>query len=107
MHPNTFPLVRKIMNDEPRYSEFNFRDVPLGFGPLYNAIWFPSGSISRRSNARRKSDEPIDDVCCIHYLTDVDENTPCFCVIPKSSKFKTLEEAHRVLKDQYSFDRQF
>ena len=101
MHPNTFPLVRKIMNNEPRYSEFNFRDVPFGSGPLYKAIGFHRDR-SLEDRIFRREKEPIDDVCCIHYLTDVDENTPCFALIPKSSKFKTVEEAYRILKDQYA-----
>ena len=100
MHPITFPLVNKIMNNEARYNEFNFRDVPAGSGPLYKTSRFHHDR-ALEERLFRKDGEPIDDVCCIHYLTDVDKETPCFCVIPKSNKFKTLEEVYQGLGSDY------
>ena len=49
----------------------------------------------------RKRGEPIDDVCCIHYLSVVDENTPSFCVVPRSNKFRSLKEAYNGLGSEY------
>ena len=100
MHPNTFPLVNKLMNYEARYSQFDFRDVPPGSGPLYKTSRFHH---DRALDGRffRKRGEPIDDVCCIHYLSVVDENTPSFCVVPRSNKFRSLKEAYNGLGSEY------
>ena len=34
---------------------------------------------------------PCDWLCAIHYLTDVEPGAPCFCVVPGSNRFETLE----------------
>jgi hypothetical protein len=33
-------------------------------------------------------------MCAIHYLTDVDENTPAFAVVPHSTKHLSLKDAY-------------
>ena len=44
---------------------------------------------------------PCDWLCAIHYLTDVSEQTPAFCVVPKSQHSRTLKEAFETLGDDY------
>ena len=35
-------------------------------------------------------------------LTDTHPRTPCFCVVPKSTRYRTLEEARDALGDEYA-----
>ena len=44
---------------------------------------------------------PLDYVCTIHYLTDVEPGMPAFAVVPKSHQYKLIEEAHEGLSDDY------
>jgi hypothetical protein len=44
---------------------------------------------------------PCDWLCAIHYLTDVAPGAPCFCVVPGSNRFETLQEAFVQLGDDY------
>ena len=41
-------------------------------------------------------------VCAIHYLSDVGASDPCFCVVPNSGPYETLEEARTQLGDAYA-----
>ncbi|MFT5561174.1 MAG: hypothetical protein ACJAYE_003642 [Candidatus Azotimanducaceae bacterium] len=42
-----------------------------------------------------------DNLCAIHYLTDVDASTPAFCVVPRSNQFETLRESYDAFADNY------
>ena len=44
---------------------------------------------------------PCDWLCAIHYLTDVAPGAPCFCVVPGSNRFETLQAAFAGLGDSY------
>ena len=41
-------------------------------------------------------------VCAIHYLSDVEASDPCFCVVPNSGPYETLDEARVQLGDAYA-----
>jgi ectoine hydroxylase-related dioxygenase (phytanoyl-CoA dioxygenase family) len=48
-----------------------------------------------RANPSRITREPYgapDWLCAIHYLTDVDENTPAFAVVPRSVRYEPLRK---------------
>ena len=44
---------------------------------------------------------PCDWLCAIHYLTDVVPGAPCFCVVPDSHRFETLQAAFAGLGELY------
>ncbi len=100
-HPRTFPLAAKILGGEDRirFSEFNFRETPANAG--IGAMNFHHDAVIE-DRLIRKPYMPCDWVCAIHYLTDVAEGTPSFCVVPGSNRFETLKEAYDRLGDDYS-----
>ena len=99
-HPNSFPLVGQILGGEQnvRFSEFNLRETPRDAG--IGAMNFHHDAVVE-DRMLRKPYMPCDWVCAIHYLTDVTPETPSFCVVPQSNRFKTLQEAHETLGDAY------
>ncbi len=99
-HPRTFPLATKILGGEDsiRFSEFNFRETPADAG--VGTMNFHHDAVIE-DRLIRQPYMPCDWLCAIHYLTDVAEGTPSFCVVPGSNKFETLKEAHDALGDDY------
>ncbi|MEM7020032.1 MAG: phytanoyl-CoA dioxygenase family protein [Pseudomonadota bacterium] len=99
-HPRSYPVVARILGGEERvrFSELNFREAPLNAG--VGAMNFHHDAITQ-DRFDRKPYMPCDWLCAIHYLTDVDETTPAFCVVPKSNQYPTLKEAYEGLGDDY------
>ena len=99
-HPISYPLVAELLGGEEhvRFSEFNLRETPEGAG--HGAMNFHHDAVSE-DRLIRKPYMPCDWLCAIHYLTDVEEDTPAFCVVPGSNAFETLNEAYESLGDDY------
>jgi len=100
-HPRSFPLVAYLFGGEQhvRFSEFNFREAPKGAG--FGAMSFHHDA-ALEDRFERQPYYPCDWLCAVHYLTDVDETTPSFCVVPQSNRFETLQEAFEELGEHYS-----
>ena len=100
----TYPLVEAIMGPHMRFAEYQLRDVPRG-GRLADipfhrdAEYFPPAGSRPREGVFANCCY----VCVIHYLTDVDENTPSFCVVPDSHRreFETVDQARQKMGEAY------
>jgi hypothetical protein len=99
-HASSFPLVEHLLGGEgsARFAEFNFRETPRGAGA--GAMNFHQDA-NREDRLTRKPYMPCDWLCAIHYLTDVSADTPTFCVVPRSNKYRTLKEAFGSLGSDY------
>jgi ectoine hydroxylase-related dioxygenase (phytanoyl-CoA dioxygenase family) len=99
-HPSSFPVVARILGgrEHVRFSEFNFRETPEDAGP--GAMNFHHDAVVR-DRLVREPYMPCDWVCAIHYLTDVDESSPAFCVVPGSRRYETLRDAYAALGSAY------
>ena len=99
-HAASYPLVCDLLGgeDRPRFCEFNLRETPENAG--LGAMNFHHDKVSE-DRLLRAPYNPVDWLCAIHYLTDVDETTPSFCVVPYSNRFETLKDTHEKLGDQY------
>ena len=99
-HPRSFPVVARLLGgaEHVRFSEFNLRESPEGAGP--GAMNFHHDAV-REDRLTRTPYMPCDWLCAIHYLTDVAPGAPCFCVVPNSSRFETLQAAFAGLGDSY------
>ncbi len=99
-HPSSYPVVEKILGgkERVRFSELNFRETPENAG--IGQMNFHHDRVSE-DRFEREPYMPVDWLCAIHYLTDVDESTPKFCVVPRSNRFETLTEAFETLGDDY------
>jgi hypothetical protein len=99
-HPVSFPIVCELLGgvQHARFSEFNFRETPenAGFGAMnfHHDATLPDRFL-------RQPYLPCDYLCAIHYLTDVDETTPAFCVVPRSNQFETLRETYEAFGNSY------
>ena len=82
-----------------RFSEFNLRETPADAGTGTMDFHHDAATEDRFI---RQPYMPCDWLCAIHYLTDVDETTPSFCVVPKSNRYETLKEVFVELNDDYS-----
>ena len=99
-HPGSYPMAARILGglDRIRYSEFNFRETPEQAGQ--GKMNFHHDAVVA-DRLLRKPYLPCDWLCAIHYLTDVRANTPAFCVVPGSNRFKNLKQAYVELADNY------
>jgi hypothetical protein len=99
-HPASFPVVAQLLGgeDRARFAEFNFRETPEGAGP--GAMNFHHDAV-REDRLTRTPYMPCDWLCAIHYLTDVEPDAPCFCVVPGSRSYETLKEAFVGLDAEY------
>ena len=99
-HPRSYPVVAHILGGEERvrFSEFNFREAPPNAG--IGAMNFHHDAVAA-DRFTRSPYMPCDWLCAIHYLTDVTNSTPSFCVVPKSNHFASLKEAFEGLGDDY------
>lgn len=99
-HPRSYAVVARILGgeDRVRFSEFNFRETPTDAGK--GAMNFHHDRVAPDRFDRRPYN-PCDWLCAIHYLTDVDETTPAFCVVPKSNRYTTLRDAFEGLGADY------
>src|SRR5579872_2089624 len=96
----SFPVVARVLGGEEhvRFSEFNFRETPEGAGA--GAMNFHHDAV-REDRLTRTPYMPCDWLCAIHYLTDVAPGAPCFCVVPDSNRFETLQAAYEGLGPAY------
>jgi Phytanoyl-CoA dioxygenase (PhyH) len=99
-HPRSYPVVARILGgaEHVRFSEFNLRETPEGAGP--GAMNFHHDAV-RDDRFTRSPYMPCDWLCAIHYLTDVVPGAPCFCVVPDSNQFETLQAAFAGLGNRY------
>jgi len=99
-HPRSFAVVARLLGgeDRVRFSEFNFREAPEGAGA--GAMNFHHDAV-REDRLTRTPYMPCDWLCAIHYLTDVAPGAPCFCVVPGSNRFETLQAAFSGLGNSY------
>ena len=99
-HPSSYPVVSELLGGEDyvRFSEFNFRETPENAG--VGAMNFHHDA-AQADRFVRKPYYPCDWLCAIHYLTDATPDTPAFCVVPGSNRFKTLSEAYQSLGEKY------
>jgi hypothetical protein len=99
-HRSSFPVVARLMGGEEhvRFSEFNFREAPEGAG--VGLMNFHHDAVEE-DRLTRIPYMPCDWLCAIHYLSDVAPGSPCFCVVPDSNRFETLQEAFEKLGDDY------
>jgi hypothetical protein len=99
-HPRSFPVVARLLGGEEhaRYAEFNFRETPEGAG--LRAMNFHHDAV-REDRLTRTPYLPCDWLCAIHYLTDVEPGSPCFCVVPDSNRFASLQDAFAQLGPDY------
>ena len=99
-HPGAYPLIEAALggSDAVRWSEFNFREAPAGAGPGQMNFHHDAVMADRFT---RTPYGPCDWVCSIHYLTDVDTESPAFCVVPGTHRFESLQDAYETLGDAY------
>jgi ectoine hydroxylase-related dioxygenase (phytanoyl-CoA dioxygenase family) len=100
-HPATYPIVSRLLGGEEqvRFSEFNLRETPENAG-LGTMNFHHDATVEDRFI--RRPYLPCDWLCAIHYLTDVNANTPAFCVVPKSNQFETLRESFDAYGEDYT-----
>lgn len=100
-HPRSYPVIARLLGgeDHVRYAEFNFRETPANAG--IGAMNFHHDAVVR-DRLTRKPYMPCDWVCRIHYLTDVDPDTPAFCVVPGSKQYELLKDVYEALGENYS-----
>jgi hypothetical protein len=105
-HPNQKGLISKIMGgwEFVRMIEFNYR----GWDPSRHATdrgmaYHPdcSEGISLQEYSTRVPYGPPDNLLSFFYLTDVDETTPAFAVVPKSRRATSIQELRAKLGDRY------
>jgi hypothetical protein len=99
-HDPVFSLVGRLLGgtDRVRFAELNFRETPEDAGR--GTMNFHHDAVTR-DRLERTPYMPCDWICAIHYLNDVDERSPAFCVVPQSNRFETLKEANEALGDAY------
>ena len=88
----SYDIVQTIMAPQPRFAQFDFRDVPAGKGD--GEMHFHRDR-PYQPTTETEPERPYECtyVCAIHYLSDVEASDPCFCVVPNSGPYETLEEA--------------
>ena len=96
----SFDLVQAIMAPQTRFAQFDFRDVPAGKGD--GQMRFHRDR-AYQPTTRTEPERPYECtyVCAIHYLSDVEASDPCFCVVPNSGPYETVEAAREQLGEAY------
>eukprot|EP01051_Picozoa_sp_SAG22_P002862 SAG22_NODE_132_length_18535_cov_8.178021_4_plen_346_part_00 len=99
-HRSNYPVVQALLGgeDRPRFQEFNFREAPAGAGD--RAMNFHHDAALPGRIDREPYGAP-DWLCAIHYITDVDETTPAFAVVPESVRFDSLREVYEARQADY------
>ena len=99
-HSSSFPVVARLLGGEEhvRFSELNFRETPKNAG--IGHMNFHHDAIAE-DRFLREPYNPVDWLCAIHYLTDTHPDTPTFCVVPKSNRYKELLGAYTQLGSDY------
>ena len=96
----SFGIVARCLGGEDavRFAEFNFRETPEGAGQ--RAMNFHHDAV-REDRAVREPYGPCDWLCAIHYLSDVAPGAPCFCVVPDSRRYESLQAAFEGMGEAY------
>ena len=99
-HPSSYPAVCRLLGgaDRVRFSEFNFREAPRNAGRGRQNFHHDAVLPDRFA---RQPYMPVDWLCAIHYLSDVEPGAPAFAVVPKSNRFAALREAYEALGEGY------
>ena len=87
------------MAPQPRFAQ-SIRDVPAGKGDGEMRFHRDRPYQPTTENEPERPYE-MHLVCAIHYLSDVGVSDPCFCVVPNSGPYETLEEARAQLGPDY------
>eukprot|EP01048_Picozoa_sp_COSAG05_P013513 COSAG05_NODE_1445_length_4869_cov_17.898349_2_plen_379_part_00 len=110
-HPSAMGLIERILGgrEHVRFQELNWRGYPRGYGALaadgtrqpgsHSMSFHPDASLPDRHT--REPYGPPDYVSAFYYLTDTDERTPRFCVVPRSCRYPTLTSAREGLGEAY------
>ena len=106
-HPSQKPLVSRIMGgwEHVRMVEFNYRGWdPERHDSDRGMTYHPdcAEGIPLSEYARREPYGPPDNLDTFMYLTDVDETTPAFAVVPKSRRIANIRELKEKLGEEYS-----
>ncbi|NKB67616.1 MAG: hypothetical protein GKR89_11175 [Candidatus Latescibacteria bacterium] len=96
----SFDLVQAIMGPQTRFAQFDFRDVPAGKGDGQMHFHRDRPYLPTTQTEPERPYE-CTYVCAIHYLSDVEAEDPCFCVVPNSGPYEKLEEAKAQLGPAY------
>ena len=114
-HAGSFPAVQRILGGHhdasgrgagasaaagcgARFAELTLRECPSGAAPHPMQFHHDRALPSR---LHRAAGAPVDDVCAIHYLSDVTPRTPAFCIVPGSGRCASLAEAREALGAAY------
>jgi hypothetical protein len=105
-HPSQKPLVSRIMGgwEHVRMVEFNYRGWdPVRHDADRGMVYHPdcSAGISLAEYSTRVPYGPPDNLLTFMYLTDVNETTPAFSVVPKSRRCANMRELKEKLGDEY------
>ena len=112
-------LVDEIMGPDTRFAQFDFRDLWEGATRGQAMRWHKDRQYAPRSQgadgvpgygvpgASRYNVDPntrfdCTYVCAIHYLFDVGEEQPCFCVVPNSHRHDSFDVAVEKMGDAFS-----
>lgn len=96
-----FPVVDAIMAPDIRFAQFDFRHSPDQFAKNDTMRFHRDRTVVRAKDPNNPNDFECAYVCSIQYLTDVNENTPSFCVVPNSHPYETIDEAREKMGDAY------
>jgi hypothetical protein len=102
-HDATFPLFEAILG-EPRFAQFDFRDVPPGqtadSGMSFHRDVSYYGDVGGRL-FDPDSEYLSTHACQIVYLKDVHDCCPCFTIVPNSHEYESIEAAREGLGEDY------
>ena len=105
-HPNTLPLVARILGgvDKVRHIEMNYRGwqpITSDYGMSFHPDDCSGGLLTLEQRQTRTPYGPPDMLSTFTYLTDVDESTPAFAVVPKSRRADNIQVLKDALADAY------
>ncbi|MDA1192545.1 MAG: phytanoyl-CoA dioxygenase family protein [Candidatus Poribacteria bacterium] len=100
-HANVFPILKAIMGDDIRFSQYDFRDAPEGSGMEVGMGWHQDRPQITRENWDADHPYQCRYLCSIHYLTDVTDDAPCFAVVPNSHPYESMAEAEEKMGDDF------
>ncbi|MEM7365507.1 MAG: phytanoyl-CoA dioxygenase family protein [Pseudomonadota bacterium] len=105
-HPKTLPLVGRILGgaENVRHIEFNYRGwqpETSDYGMVYHPDDCSGGKLTLAQRQTRQPYGPPDMLSTFTYLTDVDDTTPSFAVVPKSRRTHNIQLLRDALGDEY------
>ena len=112
-------LVDAIMGPDTRFAQFDFRDLWEGATAGQSLRWHKDRQYAPRIQGDSSPPGYVDPatpytdsdpntrydctyVCAIHYLFDVGERQPCFCLVPNSHPYESLDDAEEKMGDAFS-----